>query len=326
MTPQQIDYVLALAEEGSFSKAAKRLYVTQPSLSQFIRNFEEQLGVRLFDRSASPIRLTREGECCVAAAKRMQAIRRDMDNELSDLIALRRGTLVIGTTAFRAAYLLPQSIAAFRSCYGGVQINIVEAEMNELERGIQDGSIDLAMGYAQPDPQLFYSEFLTQERLYLAVAPENPLCEQLAASAVTAEELRAGILPDAAIALRSVAGEQLVLSREEERLGKRVRTLCESAGVPTELAIQVRHMETAFSFILQGIGVGFVPDSMVRYGNYARHPRYYLLPEADAIGDLRLYAKRNRYLTRAAQEYIRILKELIGMGTWSVSGGGLPVR
>ena len=116
-TSQQIEYVLTLAEEKSFSKAAQKLYVTQPSLSQFIKNLEKELRVPIFDRSTSPIRLTPAGEAFVNAARKIKAIEDELNQQIADLTNLNTGDLRIGTSPFRASCLLPKSIAKFQELY-----------------------------------------------------------------------------------------------------------------------------------------------------------------------------------------------------------------
>lgn len=319
MTSQQIEYILVLTEEGNFSKAAQRLYLSQPALSQFIRNLEDKLGTQLFDRSCSPIKLTQAGQYYVDAAKRIQTIERTLQNELSDLLDLQCGTLTIGTTPFRAAYLLPKSIAAFQQAYQGIQIQVVEAPIHELEQSVLNGELDMLIGTAQLDARLFHSEFLAQERLYLAISEDHPLHSVLEPFALSADDIRtssARIGEVATVPLSMLSSERIILPRQEEYLYHQMELLCAQIGSSDSANIHVKHMETVFSFILNQIGIGFLPDTLIRYGNYAKHPCYYALAQTESLCELKLMSKRNRYLTRAAQEYIRILKQLIGMGTW----------
>ena len=103
MTTQQIQCIITLAEEGSFSKAAKKLFVTQPSISQLIKNMETQLGAPLFDRSSSPIQLTPIGQAYYDAAKKILSTERELENRISDINNLKTGSLTIGTTPFRGS-------------------------------------------------------------------------------------------------------------------------------------------------------------------------------------------------------------------------------
>jgi DNA-binding transcriptional LysR family regulator len=146
MTSQQIEYLLILAEERSFSKASQRLYVTQPSLSQFVKNLENELHTQLFDRSTSPIRLTPSGDAYVKAAKKIKSIEEELNNQIADLTNLQSGQLNIGTSPFRASCLLPKSIAEFHKKYPGVELHINENQMIDLEEATLEGMLDLYIG------------------------------------------------------------------------------------------------------------------------------------------------------------------------------------
>ncbi len=122
MTSQQLEYIIALADEKSFSKASHKLYISQPALSQFVKNLESELNVQLFDRSTTPIKLTYAGELYVKSARKIQSIMTELNNELADLTILNIGELSIGTIPFRAASMLPKSIVAFRKKYPGITL------------------------------------------------------------------------------------------------------------------------------------------------------------------------------------------------------------
>ena len=120
MTTQQIQYIIAITEEGSFSAAAKKLVVTQPSISQLVKNIEYTIGAPLFDRTTQPIKLTPVGIAYYEAAKKIENVNRELQNRVSEINDLQFGTLTIGTSPFRAACMLPKSIAYFKEKYPGI--------------------------------------------------------------------------------------------------------------------------------------------------------------------------------------------------------------
>ena len=126
MTPQQIEYVLAVAEERSFSRAAKKLFVTQPSLSKFIINLETSLGVTLFDRSSSPITVTEAGNIFIETANRIKDIEEEMMLKMNELSGLKNGTLKIGTSPFYAANMLMKTVLFLHEQYPDIQIRIMD--------------------------------------------------------------------------------------------------------------------------------------------------------------------------------------------------------
>lgn len=319
MTSQQIVYVLTLAEEKSFSKAAQKLYVTQPSLSQFIKNLESELCIQLFDRSTSPIRLTPAGAAFVDAARRIQAIEEELNNHITDLSNLKTGDLRIGTSPFRASCLLPKSIAEFHKIYPGVKIHILEEKMSELEKAALEGSIDLYLGTGPFDNKLFHAENLAEEQMYLAVPVDCPINNDLEAFQISDHDIKLDnvkLNKTRPVDLSLFAAQQFILQKQGQKLYSLAFDICNDSGFNPDVILFSERLETAFSWTLAGIGLSFIPDFLIRFGNYLKHPVYYKLKYEKASRHLCIACRKNRYLSRVAIEYIAVLKRLIGCGTW----------
>lgn len=319
MTSQQIDYVLTLAEELSFSRASQRLYITQPSLSQFIKNLESELHTQLFDRSSSPIRITPTGEAYTKAAKKIKAIEEELTNQIADLTNLQTGILNIGTSPFRASCLLPKSIAAFHKKYPGVLLHVIENQMSDLEEATLEGSLDLYLGTGPFDENFFHAESLVEEQLYLAVPPDSPINKELEIYQISIQDIKldsVNLHKTPALNLSLFREEQFIFQQQGQKLFSQATELCHSADFMPNIILYSERLETAFSWVLAGIGVTFLPDFLIRFGNYEKHPIYYKLNHPLATRHLCIAYKKNRYLSRAALEYIIVLKQLIGYGTW----------
>ena len=155
MTPQQIEYVLLVAQLRSFSKAAQKLYITQPSLSKYIINIERQLGTEIFDRSTTPISLTAAGEAYVATARQIKAAQDDLANRIADMQNLRAGTLKIGASTFRTSYMLARSISQFCREHAGVEVSIADNNSENLKEMLRAGQIDLPAFFRSFASQIF---------------------------------------------------------------------------------------------------------------------------------------------------------------------------
>lgn len=107
MNTKQFQYVLALAQEGSFSKAADTLNITQPSLSQYIKKIEKQIGLVLFDRTNGDVRLTDAGKVYIETGRKILDLEHRMENSFTDLSNYKTGSLIIGAAPYRAASMLP---------------------------------------------------------------------------------------------------------------------------------------------------------------------------------------------------------------------------
>lgn len=324
MTTQQIQCIITLAEEGSFSKAAKKLFVTQPSISQLIKNLEIQLGAPLFDRSSTPIRLTPIGQAYYDAAKKIQATERELDNRVSEINELRTGTLTIGTTPFRGACLLPKSLAAFCHEFPGVKLDVVTTNVEELQALLLSGEIDICIEANVFDPELFYIEELATEHYYLAVGRENPFNnrhkeQQLRDLDIVSDS--SALYNNREISLSDCVEEPfIVLNTKNNDLDITVDLFHNIQQVP-QVTLRAHNIETMFHWVNSNLGMGIIPDTLIRFGNFKEHPVYYRLKEPKGcygITEKKIvvtYSKKH-FLTQTAPSYINLLKQLIGQGTW----------
>ncbi|MDO5559087.1 MAG: LysR family transcriptional regulator [Oscillospiraceae bacterium] len=319
MTNQQIEYVMAVAEERSFSKAAKKLFVTQPSLSKFIINLETQLGIALFDRSSSPITITEAGSIFIETANRMKELEQDMFNKMSDLAGLKNGSLRIGASPFRASSLLSQSVVAFHSRYPDIQILISENQITELEQELLKGELDIAIGMSKFDTELFGVEDLALEKLYLAVPEKLPINKKLAAYKLNADDIKFNsekLFSLEHADLREFRKEDFIFQNNSDYNSQSILKICKNAGFNPKITFTSRSLETIFSFVTSGLGIAFIPDTFIRYSNKSEHPVYYAVSDILAENQIKLIYKKNKYLSKAAQQFCITLKELISMGTW----------
>lgn len=312
-------YVLTLAEERNFSKAAQKLFISQPSLSQFIKSLESQLNVQLFDRSSAPVKLTLAGEIYIDAARKIQAVQTELNNQLTDLHNLDIGELRIGTTPFRASCLLPKSIGAFREKHPGVSIHIVEEKESTLEPMLSEGDLDMCILAGPLDGTLFHSEPLAEETLYLAVPPNSLFHNGKEDYQITAEDIMMNtrrLFRAKPLDMSLWARESFIFLQQERNFQILAQELSQSPNFNPEIILYTESLETSFAWTLSGIACCCIPDTFIRFSNRERHPIYYKLNSASAKRDIIVAFKKNRYLSKAASKYVLILKQLIGQGTW----------
>jgi DNA-binding transcriptional LysR family regulator len=119
-----------------------------------------------------------------------------------------------------------------------------------------------------------------------------------------------------ALDLSMFKGEQFILQQQGQKLYSQAIALCAEANFDPTVILYSERLETAFAWSLAGIGLTFLPDFLIRFGNYEKHPVYYKLNSTIATRQLCIVYKKNRYLSKASLEYIHLLKQLIGYGTW----------
>lgn len=180
-------YVVAVADEGGFQRAAERLHMAQPPLSRQIRDLERELGVRLFERR--PTRLTEPGRVFVESARRVLA---DADAMVE---ATRRagrgesGLVRLGYIPSAAHETLPRLLAAMADERPGVQVDVREAWSGDLDHALREERVDIALARGLPERDEYARETLRSEPLMVVVGERHPLSGQ---DAVALRELRGG--------------------------------------------------------------------------------------------------------------------------------------
>ena len=180
MNLKQAQYVKTIAECGSITAAAKKLFVSQPSLSQMLRQLEQETGLPIFDRSTSPMRLTYAGEKYLHAAERILAANAELDSQLREIRHEHAGRLRLGISVTRAMQVMPLVMPIFQQQYPNVSLQMTESGSANLEEMLRGGSIDLAFAALEStSPSLAY-ELLEQETIGVlagrdaAITRQNP--------------------------------------------------------------------------------------------------------------------------------------------------------
>ena len=169
MNTRHARMILAILREGSFTAAAKALSITQPTLSQTVRQIETQLGEPIFVRGKTPAVLTPAGALYVEAARRIV----QTETQLTEAISLLRGhavgTLRIGLMRHRSEELLPQVLGDFLSSYPDVHLEVREEDVPQLEQMLLRGDLDMALLTCdRPDPRLEYRQIAAEEVVLIA--------------------------------------------------------------------------------------------------------------------------------------------------------------
>ena len=178
MTIVQLEYLLAVANCGSFSLASEKCFVTQPSLSMQIKNLEEELGVVLLDRSRKPVIATDAGEVVIRQAR--EAIRsfKMVRESVADLRGEISGVLRLGVIPTIAPYLLHRFVPGFARDYPNVELQIRELMTADIIRALGRDMLDAAILAGGTSPDGIQEEELFNDRFFAYVSPENPLYER----------------------------------------------------------------------------------------------------------------------------------------------------
>src|SRR6266478_7778380 len=182
----QLEFFVTVVEEGSFSKAAVRVYRTQPAVSIAIRRLEEEIGAPLFDRSQKAPTLTDAGELVYDYAQRILALRDQTQNVVSELRSLQRGRVRIGANESTSLYILPHLILQYREQHPNVKVEIFRQVSERLPREVLDRNVDFALLAFEPVDSDLESFPVLRDELVLIMHAEHHLAKR---KAVKVEEL-----------------------------------------------------------------------------------------------------------------------------------------
>lgn len=251
---RHLRYFVAVAEEGGFTRAAARLHIAQPPLSQQVRALEEDLGMRLLDRLPRGVRLTPAGTAFLAEARSILDAVAGAQARVRRVAAGMEGTLAIGLASSAATHpLLPRLLAGYRQRHPRVDLRFVEGNAASLSEAVAAGEAHLAFVRAPVDrPPGIRFDKLLQEPM-LAVFPRS---HALAA--------RAARRKPGWVGLHELARHPLVLVRRPGAPGMYgdLMVACAEAGLAPAIVAEVGNMLTNVLLVASGIGVSVVPASM----------------------------------------------------------------
>ena len=299
-----LQYFLVVAEELNVTRAAKRLYITQQSLSAHIAALEKELRVQLFERSPS-LALTYAGTRLEALAHNILALERQVYSEMDDIAGHRRGALRIGISHTCGRAILPKILPGFRERNPFIELSVMEGNSRELEGYLQHGQIDLMIVFTPVTLDSVEVIPLAAERLLLIV----PRKFSDALFGENAAAMRESFSLSADIALFQELPFILL------KKGNRVRSLIDgytfSRGLSLNVIFETENTETAYALAHNGMGIAVYPELFLEHIHLACLPKseqvdYFPITDASVAGTLAICYERGRYLTNAARDFIEL--------------------
>jgi LysR family hydrogen peroxide-inducible transcriptional activator len=284
MEIHQLRYFVAVAEERSFSRAAAREHVAQPSLSQQIQKLEAEMDQRLFDRLSRTVVVTEAGKCLLEYARKILVEIAEARRCLDDLKQEVAGRLSIGAILTMAPYVLPKLIGKFQAHYPKVELAILEDTTESLALRLEDGTLDIAiMSTCQQSPAL-EPRRLGDEPLLVLLPKRHRLAKKKN------------------IEWSDLEPEKFLLLHEVHCLSAQVCELLAAHDLRPELALRGAQLATIAEMVATGLGVSFVPQMMVEHQLPAGCVALPLTPPAP-VRELNLLRNPLRLQTRAAAAF-----------------------
>jgi DNA-binding transcriptional LysR family regulator len=241
ITLRQIQGFLAVAEFGSFTRAAERLHIAQPALSQHVRELESELGIKVFDRTTRRVELTEAGREFRNAAAKIVGDLANAARNAHELAERKRGKVTVAAPPLLSAGVLPRAIAEFRTEYPGIQVSVVEARADEIVEHVRSGNADCGFGTFRSGEDGIDATLLTRDSLAVFCAPSSALADKKR------------------ISWRDLANFPLVTLTRDSGIRSLVEFGFETAQMALNPAYEVSYVTTALAMVEADLGIAILP-------------------------------------------------------------------
>ncbi|MBS6643790.1 MAG: LysR family transcriptional regulator [Clostridiaceae bacterium] len=251
MNFKYLKYILAIAEYKNISKAAKALYISQPTLSLYLSNLEKELGIHLFVHGKKEMTLTYAGHLYIEAAQKIMNIKDELYKELDNLASKESKSLSVGIMPLTGSVMFSTVFPEFKQIYPDSSMQISEDISKILEKQVMDGQIKLAVVAADSSvcPDLHYS-IIKEEEFVMTISPNHPAFIRLPRDL---ERVDLSILKDASFIL---APSPTIRSRVEAGI-------FESYGIEPEVMCEISNITAINQMVSNNNGIAFVPKGYI---------------------------------------------------------------
>lgn len=290
MELHQLRYFLAVADLGSFTRAAEKCLVAQPSLSQQIIKLERELRQPLFDRLGRTVRLTDAGHALYAQAVSILGAVDEIQQRVAATNDPEQGTVNVGAIPTVAPYLLPPILRAFSKRFPKAAVALHENLTEFTVRGCSEGEFDIGVIASPLDNALLQSEAIFTEELLLALPPKHPLLKQRK------------------ITLADVAEEQFVLINELHCLGEQIMGFCTQKGCLPVVRCRSVQLLTVQELVALGHGISIIP-AMARDRDRGRRCEYRSVTDQKLTRTIRMVWHKDRHQSSLVKCFMQMLRD-----------------
>lgn len=281
----QLGYFIEIARQRSFTRAAERLHMAQPALSQQMRNLESELGTALFIRGRKEIQLTAAGKAFLPRAEALLTQAEAAKAIVSDVAQLRGGKLIIAAIPSVSACLLPEVIRSFSRKHEQVELQLIEDSSERVSENVESGLADIGFLQLPASKSAFETRTIISEPFVLLVAKSHPLVKQKE------------------VALKQLAAESFIFYKGRAR--DTALEACRKAGFEPQIACESGELETVRALVAAGLGLAVVPQ--LAAGNLPKTIQAITIREPKMQRQIAAVWQKGSVLSPAAQALLELV-------------------
>ncbi len=302
MNSRQLQYAILLSQMLNFSQVADKLNISQPALSKQILSLEQELGIKLFDRSTVPLTLTPAGESFINDAKELLFKEEQLLRSMEEFKSGEKARIKIGVSPFRCLYLMPEIVAKLRKEFPGLQVSLIEDNSTNLHKYACDGELDFAIINLPVDEALLDISLLKPEKLILAVPNKFK-----------------NLLPDIKTDNNSVYPEIdlsvcqklpfIVLSNNQE-LRRLFDKLCLTSNLKADIVSEVVGITTAWAMAKAGVGATVLPLQFLENSLLDGDLSFYVINHESSVRQPAIVTRKGQFVSKYAKYAMNLLGNL----------------
>ena len=311
MNFRNLQYFLAVAEEKNITHAARRLYISQQSLSGHVAKLEEELGVPLFERGPE-LKLTYAGERLALIARQICSLEQEILREAGEISDHRRGRLRLGVSYTCGRAMLPVLLPEFCKSHPLVEISLMEGNHRQLNEWLRQGEIDVLIGYMPIDVQGAQVSVLLRERLFLA-CPRPFSLEVFGGDGEAILRAR-----QEGADIRLFSGQPFILLKTGNRIRAMLEHHARSVGFLPRVLLETENIETALALSQEGMGITVYPELFLRalhadLGGEGSSLDLFPLTGEGSMGALAIAFLESGYRSPAVLDFIALCRRQSGL-------------
>lgn len=305
-------YVLEVYQSGSFSQAAKHLFITQPALSIAIKKLEKRIGMPLFNRNTKPLELTPAGKLYIKNILEIRSLEENLTKSLDDLNGLEDGELRLAGTQYFNSHVIAHTIDTYSERYPKVKLSLLEDNSGNLDRHLQKNQVDITLHCGDFNTKLYQGFSIFKDYLLLAV-PQKLLGSNstIKKAALSSKDIADNIFlaKDCPyVPLSSFKDFPFLILTDSNNLQSRSLSMCKQANFTPQVRFYVEQLETSNYLAANGLGLAFVSDLLIKERPSSRLLYFKLIaPEATRI--FHGVTKKHSYISRIMEEFLNMSRE-----------------
>lgn len=293
MELKEQEYVLTIAKYQNITKAAEKLFISQPTLSIFLKNLEEKLGAKLFQYIDKKMIPTLVGELYIKKAKELLFIQKQFYHELSDLISGYVGHIKIGMHIRKTLYFIPKLLTDFEKKHPNIEVSLIEASSSELETLLIEGEVD----------------FILTNKI-------THLCNNIETIPIYTDKLLIGISPkilnknfnNEDFDLELLKKNRLILQSPHQMMRQISEEFLTSIKFKPDKIFYTQNIETACQLAAEGYGICFSLQSYARFFSYSKPLKFFEIKNSITNIELSIAYRKNLYLSNYMEDFIELIK------------------